>query len=202
MRDHEAQTITRFWRRLNQASGDLCFAPAYWLKFYSNNDLVFETIVCFGCQVLVLPDGEFWGFDARGVVGAQLLKQLNAVPAIAQQIVGPERRERVSYHHWCGEGCVKSRRPVNSDVGHLTSSHNMTETNEPLIVDVDLKESDLQRANFWFGLKSWSNRLMLAIMPIAGLLLLWKADLSTLFERPLRQLASFYSLAFRLFILR
>jgi len=61
----------------------------------------------------------------------------------------------------------------------------MTETNEPLIVDVDLKESDLQRANFWFGLKSWSNRLMLAIMPVAGLLLLWKADLSTLFQRPL-----------------
>jgi hypothetical protein len=79
VRDHEAQTITRFWRRLNQASGDLCFAPAYWLKFYSNDDLVFETIVCFGCQNLVLPDGEFWGFDAHGVVGAQLLKQLNAL---------------------------------------------------------------------------------------------------------------------------
>jgi hypothetical protein len=48
----------------------------------------------------------------------------------------------------------------------------MTETNEPLIVDVDLKESDLQRANFWFGLRSWSNRLMLAVMPLAAVLLM------------------------------
>ena len=61
----------------------------------------------------------------------------------------------------------------------------MTETNEPLIVDVDLKESDLQRASFWFGLRSWSNRLMLAVMPIAGLLLLWKANFSDLLQRPL-----------------
>ena len=36
-----------------------------------------------------------------------------------QQIVGPERRERVSHQAWCGEGCVNSRRPVNSDVGFL-----------------------------------------------------------------------------------
>lgn len=28
----------------------------------------------------------------------------------------------------------------------------MTEANEPLIVDIDLKESDLQRASFWFRL--------------------------------------------------
>lgn len=61
----------------------------------------------------------------------------------------------------------------------------MTDSNVPLIVDVDLKEGDLQRANFWFGLKSWSNRLMLIVMPIAGLLLLRKVDLSTLFQRPL-----------------
>lgn len=37
----------------------------------------------------------------------------------AQQIVGRERRERVSQHEWCGEGCVNSRRPANSDVGPL-----------------------------------------------------------------------------------
>ena len=61
----------------------------------------------------------------------------------------------------------------------------MYETNEPLIVDVDLKESDLQRANFWFGLKSSSNRLMLTVMPVAGLLLLRRVDVSTLFQRPL-----------------
>jgi len=61
----------------------------------------------------------------------------------------------------------------------------MSESNESVIVDVDLKESDLQRANFWFGLKTWSNRLMLIVMPLAGLLLLLKADLSTLPQRPL-----------------
>ena len=61
----------------------------------------------------------------------------------------------------------------------------MSESNESVIVDVDLKESDLQRANFWFGLKTWSNRLMLIVMPLAGLLLLLKADLSTLPLRPL-----------------
>jgi hypothetical protein len=33
-----------------------------------------------------------------------------------KQFVGPERRERVSHQNWCGEGCVNSRRPVNSDV--------------------------------------------------------------------------------------
>jgi hypothetical protein len=60
----------------------------------------------------------------------------------------------------------------------------MTETNEPLIVDVDLKESDLQRANFWFGLNSWSNRLMVVLLPIAGLLLLWKTNVNDLFQRP------------------
>ena len=61
----------------------------------------------------------------------------------------------------------------------------MTETNETFIVDVDLKESDLQRANFCFGLNSWSNRIMVVVLPIAGLLLLWKAGLSTLLQRPL-----------------
>ena len=34
----------------------------------------------------------------------------------AQQTVGPERRKRVSEDEWCGEGWVKSRRLVNSDV--------------------------------------------------------------------------------------
>jgi hypothetical protein len=34
----------------------------------------------------------------------------------AQQIVGRERRERLSHQTWCGEGCVDSRRRVNSTV--------------------------------------------------------------------------------------
>jgi len=34
----------------------------------------------------------------------------------AEQIVGRERRERVSQLAWCGEGCFDSRRRVNSTV--------------------------------------------------------------------------------------
>ena len=33
-----------------------------------------------------------------------------------EQLVGPERRERVSHQTWCGEECFDSRRRVNSDV--------------------------------------------------------------------------------------
>src|SRR5205809_5015030 len=36
-----------------------------------------------------------------------------------QQIVGRERRERVSQLAWCGEGCFDSRRRVNSTVRRL-----------------------------------------------------------------------------------
>src|SRR2546428_8203421 len=39
-----------------------------------------------------------------------------------QQIVGRERRERVSQLAWCGGGCFDSRRRVNSTVRRLTSS--------------------------------------------------------------------------------
>src|SRR5688500_7863549 len=77
----------------------------------------------------------------------------------------------------------------------------MTEATEPLIVDVDLRESDLQRANFWFGLRNWSNRLMLIVMPIAGLLLLPRVDLSTLFQRPLAATGVVILLGFPLFYL-
>ena len=77
----------------------------------------------------------------------------------------------------------------------------MTEVNEPLIVDVDLKESDLQRANFWFGLRGWSNRLMLIVLPIAGLLLLPRVDLSTFFQRPLVATGVIILLGFPLFYL-
>src|SRR5438094_7022956 len=38
----------------------------------------------------------------------------------AQQIVGRERRERLSQLALCGEGSFDSRRRVNSDVGRLT----------------------------------------------------------------------------------
>src|SRR5215204_3466463 len=60
----------------------------------------------------------------------------------------------------------------------------MTESDEPLVIDVNLKESDLQRANFWFQLGKWSNRLLLIVLPLAGLLLLWRFEFSNLFQNP------------------
>ena len=39
--------------------------------------------------------------------------------AAVEQIVGRERRERVSDHDWFGDAFVNSRRRVNSDVGPL-----------------------------------------------------------------------------------
>jgi len=41
----------------------------------------------------------------------------------AQQIVGRERRERISQLAWSGEGCFDSRRRVNSTVMRLAGSH-------------------------------------------------------------------------------
>jgi YcxB-like protein len=75
----------------------------------------------------------------------------------------------------------------------------MTESNEPLIVNVDLNESDLQLANFWFGLKTWSNRLMLIVMPVAGLMLLWKLQFSTIFQQPLVAIGVVVFLGFPVF---
>ena len=47
---------------------------------------------------------------------ARLLLSTCALPYAAEQIVGRERRERVSQLTWCGEGCFDSRRRVNSTV--------------------------------------------------------------------------------------
>src|SRR6266436_1443044 len=42
------------------------------------------------------------------------------IPArVGEQIVGRERRERLSQLIWCGRGCFDSRRRVNSDVRRL-----------------------------------------------------------------------------------
>jgi len=72
----------------------------------------------------------------------------------------------------------------------------MTESNVPLVVEADLRESDLQRATLWFGLKSWSNRLMLAVMPLGGLLLLWRIDFSAITQTPLAAIGSIVLLGF------
>ena len=61
----------------------------------------------------------------------------------------------------------------------------MTELLETLIVDVDLQESDLQQANFWFRLGKWSTRLLLILLLLMGLLLLWRFQFSIPIENPL-----------------
>jgi hypothetical protein len=68
----------------------------------------FESSSAWLCEG-ILPTNLEW---LRGLNALRVLAQGNA----AEQIVGPERRERVSHQTWCGEGWVKSRRPVNSDV--------------------------------------------------------------------------------------
>src|SRR5438094_10648900 len=47
-----------------------------------------------------------------------LLRRVSAT----QQIVGRERRERLSQLAWCGAGCFNSRRRVNSTVGRIAVS--------------------------------------------------------------------------------
>lgn len=79
VRDRDARTIAGFWRRLNHASSNACDSPQFWLKFYSQNGFVFETIVSFGCRNLMLSGGESLGFNADGRAGKTLLKKLNAL---------------------------------------------------------------------------------------------------------------------------
>src|ERR1041384_8882334 len=43
----------------------------------------------------------------------------NKLVAFAQQIVGRERRGRVSHHDWSGDACMNWRRRVNSTVSSL-----------------------------------------------------------------------------------
>ena len=77
----------------------------------------------------------------------------------------------------------------------------MIDSNVLIIVDVDLTEADLQRANFWFTLKGWSNLLMWAIMPIAGLILLTKVNFSNLSENALAGVGAVIMLGFPPFYL-
>src|SRR6266702_686172 len=55
------------------------------------------------------------------------VESLRVLPGIAsQQIVGRERRERVSQLACCSEGCFASRRRVNSTVRRLSLSDRRT----------------------------------------------------------------------------
>jgi hypothetical protein len=61
----------------------------------------------------------------------------------------------------------------------------LTESIEEVVVDIDLKESDLQRANFWFRLGNWSVRLSLLILSLLGLLLLSRFEFSQTSANPI-----------------
>src|SRR6266852_7997205 len=58
-----------------------------------------------------------------------------------QQIIGRERRGRVSQLVWCGEGCFDSRRRVNSVVIRLLLTMNTRVTNLLLVVPLLLVAS-------------------------------------------------------------
>ena len=55
----------------------------------------------------------------RGLNALRVLAQGNA----AEQIVGPERRQPVSHQTWYSDGCMVTRRPVNSNVRRLMAKH-------------------------------------------------------------------------------
>src|SRR5438046_5879300 len=63
-----------------------------------------------------------------------MLASANAV----EQIVGRERRERLSQLAWCGEGCFESRRRVNSTVRHLSLMTQITYRDWILDCDVEV----------------------------------------------------------------
>jgi hypothetical protein len=60
----------------------------------------------------------------------------------------------------------------------------MSESNETLSVAVHLRESDIQRANFWFQFSKWSTRLLF-VLPLFGLFLLSQVQISKVIENPI-----------------
>ena len=76
-----AEGFTQVWRNLNAATGAGCFSPAYNVKFYSGEQLLFGSTVCFHCHNLTLPDegrGVINAFDASGESGQALLKAIQS----------------------------------------------------------------------------------------------------------------------------
>jgi hypothetical protein len=73
----KAQSVATAWRSLHfdpkfQA---LCHGPIYGLRFYKNDQLIFETSMCWHCSNFYI-DREFWGFDANDANGKALLALL------------------------------------------------------------------------------------------------------------------------------
>jgi hypothetical protein len=79
----DAERLAKTWRALQQGAGSGCFAPGFYLKFFSSGQLLLETSVCFGCSNLTLMNEagttETWGFAKAGSSGQALLSALNEI---------------------------------------------------------------------------------------------------------------------------
>ena len=67
----DAEHFAMLWRRLKRGPGAACFEPAYNVKFFSNETLLLDSEVCFGCDNLTLPNGassKQWGVDFHGLL--------------------------------------------------------------------------------------------------------------------------------------
>ncbi len=119
----EAKQFTKVWRGLKRGVGAGCFVPAYQLKFYSNDQLLLETDVCFHCHNLTLPNGglfEHWGFDADGKSGQALLKSLKALLPTNDGLTTHSTGARVSLDVIVNLSVMQlNARPVNSGVIRL-----------------------------------------------------------------------------------
>src|SRR5438093_528824 len=77
-----------------------------------------------GFASLVYPMSMVW---ASSLVRTSNTADSSLLLPHKKQIVGRERRERVSQLAWCGEGCFDSHRRVNSTVGSLWDLHDETQ---------------------------------------------------------------------------
>jgi hypothetical protein len=81
--EQDAENFTVTWRALKRGTGAGCFAPGYYIKFYSGDHLILETSVCFHCSNLTLTGenggNEIWAFGAKGKGGKALLDKLKEI---------------------------------------------------------------------------------------------------------------------------
>ena len=77
----DAESIAQLWR--SQTFGRefqaLCHHPTFGIRFFSGNDLMLETSVCFGCSnftVDYLATSQFHGFDTDNTKARELYERL------------------------------------------------------------------------------------------------------------------------------
>jgi len=80
----EAEAFAALWRaqRFDPGLQALCHSPAYGLRFYSGNEMFFETSLCFHCSnfyVTNLLGSGWWGFDTRTAEAGELLRRLQEI---------------------------------------------------------------------------------------------------------------------------